>query len=417
VTASSEGPPPDATQGRLQQPSEDDARAEQLRQLLLRATPGRESTIFQHDTQLDQLVESYRDVAVFADACLQEPEPPAQPDADQRRDDALTWFAAQRQNLLDATSLAAKADRVPAAVELSLQFTTFLVWRGQGQDALTHWRTLLAAARRTGDLRSEAIALTTLSVAMLAAKSYPEAADTAVQAAAVLQQIGDRAGEASALQVVGGFRSMQGRFGQAADAFRRAATLFGQDGRKSDESTALLDLGEALMRQRRAQDAIDVFHDVATIFEETGERRGMCLLFDRLGTALIMAGRFEEAVGVLHQALEFPQEPGEQYPKGRIFDGLATAQRKLGQTQDALDSYRQSVEAFREAGDRTRQGEALIEYGIALREAEHFDQAAEVHQQALEIFVELGGTCIGTARANLTLDHDAAKRRRRRWGR
>jgi tetratricopeptide (TPR) repeat protein len=201
------------------------------------------------------------------------------------RDAALAWLDAERASLVAAVQMAADTGRGQAALALPPRLAEYFSWRRRFDDWIATTTVSLDAARRLGDRRGEAAALTNLGVALAGVRRFEEAITAHQHAAAIDRDTGDRHGEGMALG----------------------------------------NLGLALRQVRRFEEAITACQDAAAIDRETGDRHGEGMSLEGLGLALDEAGRSREAMTAYQDAIAIYRETGDQYREGITRENLDRA--------------------------------------------------------------------------------------------
>jgi hypothetical protein len=115
------------------------------------------------------------------------------------RADALAWFDAERPNLVAAIGVAAATGRGQIAHYLPLQLRAFFSWRRHFDDWLATGTVSLDTARLLEDLKGQAVALSSLGIALAELRRFEEAITAHQEAVAIFRDMGDRYGEGTAL--------------------------------------------------------------------------------------------------------------------------------------------------------------------------------------------------------------------------
>jgi tetratricopeptide (TPR) repeat protein len=298
----------------------------------------------------DRLLRYYLDTAHAADDHLRALPGTPVPAVFTGRDNALAWLDAERPSLTAAVTMAASTGRDQVAMLLPLRLAEYLAWRWRFDDLISTIMVSLDAARRLHDRGNEAIALTSLGVAL---------------------------------------REMR-RFEEAITAHQGAAAIFRESGDRHREGMALSNLGAALAEVRRFEEAITAFQEDLTICREIGDRQGEGVTMTNLGDALREAGRVEEAIIACQDATAICREIGDRQGEGVTMTNLGDALREAGRLEEAITACQDATAICREIGDRQGEGNALGSLGIALREAGRFEEAITAHQDAAAIFRETG---------------------------
>ncbi len=298
----------------------------------------------------DRLLRYYLSIAIAADDDWRAPPQMSGPGQFADRDDALAWLDAERASLVAAVQMAADTGRDHTALRLPLILADYLTWRRRLDDWLAITSIGVEAARRLGDRRNEAAALTTLGHVLASLRRFDEAVSALQEALAIFRETGDRHGEGMALD----------------------------------------NLGLALREVASYGEAVTAHQEAAAIFRETGDRHGEGMALDNLGIGLQDVGRYREAVTAHQEALAIFRETGDRHGEGVALNILASTLLKAGQRAEAVTVWQDAVAIFRETGDRHGEGMALNNFGLALREVRRFEEAITACQNAAAIFRETG---------------------------
>ncbi len=234
----------------------------------------------------DRLLGYYLDMAGAADGHLRALPGMAVPEEFTGRDAALGWLDGERASLVAAVTMAAGTGRDEAAMSLPVLLAEYLSWRRRFDDWLAVTTISLDAARRLGDRRGEADALTNLGDALREVRRFGEAITAHQDAAAIYRDTGDRHREAMALNNLGLALREVRRFDEAITACQDAAAIYRDTGDRHGEGSALNNLGLALREVRRFDEAITAHQDAAAIYRDTGDRHGEGIALNNLGLAL-----------------------------------------------------------------------------------------------------------------------------------
>ena len=338
----------------------------------------------------DRLLDWYLDTADAADEHLQALPGMAVPERFTGRDDALGWLDAERASLVAAVQMAADTGRGQAARRLPLLLAEYLSWRRRFDDQITTITLSVDAARRLGDRRGEAGALTGLGFALREVRRFEEAITACQDAAAIFRDTGDRRGEGRALNNLGIALREVRRFGEAITACQDAAAILREIGDQHGEGMALGNLGVALRYVRRFEEAITACQDAAAIFRDTGDRHREGTALNNLGLALRYVRRFDEAITAQQDAAAVFRATGDRHGEGMALNNLGLALRAVRRFDEAITACQDAAAIFRDTGDRHGEGMALEGLGVALEEAGRSREALTAYQDATAIYRETG---------------------------
>jgi tetratricopeptide (TPR) repeat protein len=282
--------------------------------------------------------------------------------------EALTWFDAEKANLVAATHQAASLGLHSLAWQIPDALWSFLFLSWDQPDLRDMHRTGLAAAREAGNRQAEAWMLSSLGDFELELQQVDEeVVHMFVQSVAICREIGDREGEAR----------------------------------------ALCGLGHSEIHMRRFDEAINCEQEALTISREIGYvyRQGVALY--HLGQAYCDLGRLEEALDCHRQALTIRRELSDRWNVRRSLNYLSKVFCDLQRFEEAIESAERSLTIARELGHRWGEARALESLGVALHHTQGVEAARLCWEQALVIFTELGAPQADEVRARLEENHEA----------
>ena len=352
----------------------------------------------------DRLLGWYLDMAGAADGHLRALPGTAAPEEFTGREDALAWLDAERASLVAAVTMAAGTGRDHAAMRLPLLLAEYFAWRRRFDDLMAVTAISLDAARRLGDRRREADALTILGNALQEVRRFEEAITACQDAAAIYRDTGDHHREGMALNNLGSALREVRRFDEAITACQDAAAIFRDTGDRHREAMAQGNLGLALREARRFEEAITACQDAAAIFRDTGDRHSEGMALGNLGIALQEVRRFDEAITAHQEDLAICRDTGDHHGEGMALNNLGLALREVRRFDEAITAHQDAAALYRDTGDRHREGDALSNLGLALQEVRRFDEAITACQDAAAIYRDTGDRHgVGMALNNLGL--------------
>ncbi len=197
----------------------------------------------------DRLLGYYLDTADAADDHLRALPGMVVPERFTGRDAALAWLDAERASLVAVVQMAADTGRGQAALHLPLLLAEYFSWRRRFDDWIATTTLSLDAARRLGDRRGEADALTILGLALQEVRRFDEAITAHQDAAAIYRETGDRYRGGLALDGLGLALDEAGRSREAVTAYQDAIAIYRETGDQYREGITR----ESLERARAAQ--------------------------------------------------------------------------------------------------------------------------------------------------------------------
>ncbi|MGC7096483.1 BTAD domain-containing putative transcriptional regulator [Amycolatopsis lurida] len=233
------------------------------------------------------------------------------PDPEAVLGDPLAWFDAERRTGVAAVALAAEWGLDDLAWRLTAAFTPYLDMRGHQAD-WQHTHTIaLAAARRTGDLRGQAIVQRNLGQIHLYQDSYREA--------------------------VAGFEESYRLFRQVPDD--RGAAI------------ALAGLGSALRISGHREQALDRSVDALRLFQRAGDPHGEAVAKIAIGACWLAVDAFDEAERWFGEAYELSALIGDRHREAHALKRIAMLHQRRGNLAEAREQVNRSIAIFEELGD------------------------------------------------------------------
>jgi len=274
---------------------------------------------------------------------------------------ALTWFEAERQVLISAVSLAARAGFDACAWQLPWAMSNFLDWQGHWHEWAAIERTAVGAATRLGDLGGQSMARRALASAYTRLGDYDQAGAHLADCLELGRQSGDRSGQASVLQTL--------------------SWLFGEQGRYADA------LGHA--------------KQALALFQAIGNHSGQASALNNAGWYHIMLGQPQQARTLCRQALALHRRLGEHHGQASSWDSLGYAEHHLGNHAEAARCYSRALSVYRQLGNRQYEANTLIRLGDTRSAGGDIEAAREAWQQALVILDDLEHPDAAQVRAKL----------------
>ena len=277
------------------------------------------------------------------------------------REQATTWFEAERQVLLAVTTAAASAGFDTHAWQIPWTLATFLQWQGHWSEYAATQRAALAATQRLGDLSGQASAHYILGLAVGMTGSYDEARDHMAQSLVLGQQLGDPVTQARSHEGLGWIAGRRGHYTDALEHAQLALELLRAAGHRAGQSEAL--------------NATGWFH--------------------------AQLGDYKQALASCQEALALGREAGDPAIQAGALDSIGYAHHHLGHHVQALASYQQALHLYRQHGHRHETATVLHHLGDTYFAIGDLDVARHVWRQALDILDELNHADADAVRAKL----------------
>ncbi|WP_331742123.1 tetratricopeptide repeat protein (plasmid) [Streptomyces sp. NBC_00876] len=339
-----------------------------------------------YDQARDRLIDHYVRQAEAADTLFQLPGRARAPQfAD--RNQALSWFDAERENLLAAAHANAATQ---ASIDLGFAVVRYLGWRRRHQDLLMASSLTLDACEALEDSDNTPSAWNNLGIALKNLRRFDEAREAHETARTLHHQTGNTDGEASAWNNLGVSLQELRRFDEALQAHETARTLHHQTGNTHGEASAWNNLGIALKNLRRFDEALQAHETARILHHQSGDTHGEASAWNNLGIALQALERFDEALHAHQADLEHCRQTGDTRGEAISLNNLGTAYRGLNDFDRAIPAGRRAVELMAATEDWFRTGEAWGELATTLRAAgadlsqvrEAWEQSASAYARA-----------------------------------
>jgi DNA-binding SARP family transcriptional activator/tetratricopeptide (TPR) repeat protein len=277
------------------------------------------------------------------------PQPPprgsCRPLSFRTRQAALDWLDSEHQNLVAATTAAARAGLDSAAWRFPAFLHPYFDLRGLYADWLSTHETGKAAARRAGDRVGEAWVLNSLGAALVLIERPAEAARRLRRASALFREAALDGAQACTLNTLGIASIQLGEAGRCVRYLQRALAIRDRIG---DLEGKAMTLGNLAMTYRETGEiavALGYAEQALTAARETGDDRLQGVALTNLGDLLRSAGRPGEAVDVLGQ--EAGRElTGTRLAQAELFSYLGQAYADLGQPVQAREAWDRALSLY-----------------------------------------------------------------------
>jgi tetratricopeptide (TPR) repeat protein/transcriptional regulator with XRE-family HTH domain len=280
------------------------------------------------------------------------------------RRQALTWLDAERPNLHATIRHAAAGGQTSHAAAIAAAIHGYLRSQGHWDQALTLHRATLDAARRAGDRRAEASALTDLGDVEDLTGDYPAATASLTRAADMHRELGDRRGEAAALaelavvqRLTGDYQAASASLGTALELYRDAADGLG-------EAYALTYLGVVQYLVREYPAATASLSKALGLHRAAGDEQGEASTLNYLGAVQQVSDDYQAAAASQQRALELCRELGDRFGEANALNHLGIVQYLTGEYEAASASLGHGLAVCRDLGYRLGEALCVTELGV-----------------------------------------------------
>jgi DNA-binding SARP family transcriptional activator/Tfp pilus assembly protein PilF len=289
-----------------------------------------------------------------------EPTPPAHPPlAFDSTEAALTWYDAERANIVAVTRQAASAGLHEIAWRLPPTVGPLFNRRSNWADCVIAHRVAAESAGKAGHRLGEAWVLSQLGFALVSLHEA-EAFVFLERALAIRQELGDTRGEAQTAIALGeGHLRVEGAGEDALRYLRRAVSLLEPLGAFSLRSVALNNLGEVYFELGDLDAGAECYLQALEIDREIGGHvEGHAL--HNLGLVYLRQHRLNEAIARFREALSRHRAVGSLGGEAETLMHLGEAQIESGDGAAARTSLTGALRIFEEIGDQELAAETTV---------------------------------------------------------
>ncbi|MGY6020395.1 BTAD domain-containing putative transcriptional regulator [Streptomyces spinosirectus] len=319
------------------------------------------------------------------------------------RHEAQDWLYAEAVCLLAcAAQSAGRAETLPRAIDL-LWAAHDLSESGansKGYEATA--KALLESARRHGDPRAEARALTTLVNVHHVSGRFEEAGQEAERATLLAQQAGDLLPVCWASNARGIIALYQSRHQDGEEHLSQAIEHFRTLGDRPGEASALCNLSRIHLATGRTGSAVALAREGIEIYDAMGNSMRGANARYALGLALTQSGELDSAAERLHEALEVFRDSRQRLWEGMSLFRLAEVDLAARRPAQAAANAEMALTVLRGIGGEWRRGNVLTVLGRALGGIGQTGRAQVCWREAMGIYEELGSPEAAEVRALLT---------------
>jgi DNA-binding SARP family transcriptional activator/tetratricopeptide (TPR) repeat protein len=332
---------------------------------LLRAYAGELADPASREAALGRLVDHYLHSAAAADRLLHpsrpasvipltEAAPGTLPDAP---DDPVTWFNAERRNVLAVVGRAGDDTRT---WQLAWAIDTALERQGHWHDLGAIWELALGSATRLGDK---------------AAQAYSHRR------------------RARASMLLGREAETENRLHRALELYEAAGDLVGQ-------AAVHHSLSSSYDWRHEPEDALRHAQLALACCEQADYRSGLAIAFNAVGWCHAQLGDYVQALAHCRQALPLV-DPRDLAQKGEVWDSIGFAHQNLGEHDQAVEAYGQGLALARRAGARHLEATILGRLGDTHHAVGDPVAARAAWQPALDILLEINPAAAAPIRDRL----------------
>jgi DNA-binding SARP family transcriptional activator/tetratricopeptide (TPR) repeat protein len=301
-------------------------------------------------------------------------------------------------HMLEAARLS--GDLVGEAVALN-GLGTIGRMKGHYHGAVGHYQAALERYRQCGNRIGEGRALQNLGVTEHQLHNHQSAVGHYQRAIAAYKDAGDSLGAAGALVTLAETQIELGSYDQAADCLQLALPVFREANDLAREAEALDGIGELSLRRGELTQAAEFFERSLVIFRRIDLRVGVAAELGNLGEVGLRQGEYQHAISYLRQALDLYRQTGYQHGEIVALRNLAQALHGVGQAAAARAELTAALQLAAETGNTYQEASAHRDLAESHHCAGESEQARRHWQQALDRYTQLGAPEADQVRSRL----------------
>lgn len=313
--------------------------------------------------------------------------PPGQQFADAA--EAMSWYEAERDNLVAAVRAAASGGLDRIAWQLAVVLRAVYMTNNPFQDWLATSSIGLEAARRDGDRGAEAELLESLGMAYAQSHSLTTAVGHYEAALALRRALRDRFGEALTLNGIGLLELRRRNLPQAQAALKAGRAIFAELDERFWEPRVAVNLAQVELELGHPENALGPLRRGIEVFRAHGDRHAEGNGLRLLAAVELERGNGDDAMAHAREAVAIAAEIRSPAAEGYWLLALGDAQRATGNPDQAIGSYQRAALLQEQLGDRTRQAAAWDGLGQAYLQLGRAREAADCHRRAVATYRDL----------------------------
>jgi tetratricopeptide (TPR) repeat protein/transcriptional regulator with XRE-family HTH domain len=263
-------------------------------------------------------------------------------------DAAFAWLTVEEANLVDVCLAAGDAGLDIACWQLAYTLRGyFFLAKSRPPWTATH-TAALAATRRLGDVRAEAMTLNNLGMA--GAGSTAGAAAHYHRAEQLFEAVGDAHGVHTARANQAWLRYGEHRFAEFLTEMRPVLDYYRQTGAHRNMAITLRGIGLAEGRLGRYDESIAHLLEALDAFTSIRARLDIAMTWNALGETYQRSGEPDRAIAAFDEALTTSAQAGSEFELARAHQGLGALAEAAGDRSSAASHWAQALDRFRRLG-------------------------------------------------------------------
>ncbi|MFC6081202.1 AfsR/SARP family transcriptional regulator [Sphaerisporangium aureirubrum] len=257
-------------------------------------------------------------------------------------------------------------------------------------EAQRHYTQALDVFRQLGEPHGQAVALVGLGTTCREPGRLPEASYFLEQASALVQEIGDKAGIAYVQRLAGSVRLERGDFPGAWTRLAESLDAYRQLGSRRGEGTTLRTMSLYHRAVGELDEALTTAGAALTIFRQLGDRLMTAYAVRTKAKAELRLGRVTETLEPLEWCLSVCQAMGDRWGQAISLRTLGELHLAAGRLDDAEDCLTSAIELWEEMDAPLWRARAERDLALLLEARGLGAAAADVHARALKTFFDHG---------------------------
>ncbi len=306
--------------------------------------------------------------------------------------EALYWFDQERENLLNILDWASISERWYEVVSIAEALVDFFKIRSHWKDWQQTCQLAIKAARKSGNLYGEGLALNNLGNVLMMQSQWDKSVEVYLQSLDICGYLYNYNNcrdnlKQLTLNNLGLVYRLQSRWDEAVNYFQKSLKICKELGDKSGECLALNNIGTVYQDRGFWTEAISYFDRSLNICDDF---HGKGLLLSNLGSTYTKQRLWEKATIHCERSLAIFREFGDRKMEVSVLNNLGVVYMSQHRWDDAMDFLKQSLAVFQEFNYPHGKGQTLNNLGIWYQSQERWDEAEEWHRQSLDIRKAIG---------------------------
>ncbi|NDL56901.1 AfsR/SARP family transcriptional regulator [Phytoactinopolyspora mesophila] len=271
-------------------------------------------------------------------------------------DDALEWFRAEREVLLELVSLAADQKSGVAPWQLVWAMAGALERHGRWRELEEAWQRALDAAQQTDDVPGQAVCHGGLAGVYITRNYVEKARSHAVRAREIFDRVGDRVGSARSLLDIGVVMEQSGHTADALEYLQQGLLAYKREGDVAGHARALTMISRVHAVRGEYHLSLEWGRSALALLEQINDRVGYVRALDNLGSSLQHVEEYPLAAHQLERALEIVRELGDKYREVDVLVHLGDVYFEMGKAQLAGEAWNSALAVSYEIGRKDIDG-------------------------------------------------------------